>query len=41
MDKSKVDGSIQVQAGVSIKLRTIWIIDKGEEVPRFVTAYPM
>jgi len=25
----------------SIRIRTIWIIEKGQERPRFVTAYPV
>lgn len=39
--KYVIDGSLQTLVGVFIKLRTIWIIDKGEEIPRFVTAYPV
>lgn len=36
-----IDGLIQTPAGGSIKMRTVWIIDKGLERPRFVTAYPV
>ncbi len=36
-----VDGAITTPLGSHIKLRTIWIIDQGQEHPRFVTAYPL
>jgi hypothetical protein len=39
--KYVIDGSLQTPVRVFIKLRTIWIIDKGEDVPRFITAYPI
>jgi hypothetical protein len=35
-----VDGSIETPIGKSPTLRTIWIIDSGETIPRLVTAYP-
>lgn len=35
-----VDGRIETPTGVSVSLRTIWIVDAGRQVPRFVTAYP-
>lgn len=39
--KYVIDGSLQTPVKVFIKLRTIWIIEKGEEVARFITAYPI
>lgn len=36
-----VDGFLKTPSRSSIKLRTIWIIDKGHVHPRFVTAYPL
>ena len=39
--KYVIDGLIQTLIGESIQLRTIWIIEAGEEYPRFVTAYPL
>ena len=36
-----VDGAITTPLGSRVKLRTIWIIDQGQEHPRFVTAYPL
>ncbi len=36
-----IDGSIKTPAGNFIKMRTVWIIDKEQESPRFVTAYPL
>lgn len=36
-----IDGSIQTPIGSFIRIRTVWIIDKEQERPRFVTAYPV
>ena len=36
-----IDGLIQTPAGETVKVRTIWIIDKGQTHPRFVTTYPV
>ena len=36
-----INGVIQTPAGETVKLRTIWITDKGQIRPRFVTAYPV
>jgi len=36
-----VDGSITTPSGDQITLRTVWIIEKGRDRPRFVTAYPI
>ena len=38
--KYVVDGTLQTPIGGLINLRTIWIIDKGQDRPRFVTAIP-
>ncbi|MFA5822749.1 MAG: DUF6883 domain-containing protein [Thermodesulfovibrionales bacterium] len=35
-----IDGLLTTPIGGSVKMRTVWIIDKGQERPRFVTAYP-
>lgn len=35
-----IEGEIKTPTGDSIKLKTIWIVDIGQERPRFVTAYP-
>jgi hypothetical protein len=35
-----IDGAIDTPAGKSAVVRTVWIIDRGEDVPRLVTAYP-
>ncbi len=37
--KYVVDGELHAPMGESIKIRTVWIVEKGEEWPRFVTAY--
>lgn len=36
-----IEGLLQTPFGNSIKIRTFWIIEKGQERPRFVTAYPL
>jgi len=36
-----VDGSITTPSGDRVKLRTVWIVEKGRGHPRFVTAYPI
>jgi hypothetical protein len=38
--KYVVAGSLQTPTGGLINLRTVWIIDKGQDRPRFVTAIP-
>jgi len=35
-----IDGSLSTPTGHVVSIRTIWIIDTGQETPRFVTAYP-
>ena len=39
--KYVVYGDMATPVGLVIKMRTIWIIDNGQERPRFVTAYPL
>jgi hypothetical protein len=38
--KYVVDGELETPSGRSPTVRTVWIVDRGEENPRFVTAYP-
>jgi len=38
--KYVVDGSLQTPVGGLISLRTVWIIDQGQNRPRFVTTIP-
>ena len=38
--KFVVDGAIQSPSGRQPTVRTVWIIDGGEDTPRLVTAYP-
>jgi hypothetical protein len=40
-EKYVVDGQITSPTGKRVKLRTVWIVDEGEEEGRFVTAYPI
>lgn len=39
--KYVIDGQIKVPVGGFIEMRTVWIIDKGQSRPRFVTSYPL
>lgn len=39
--KYVVEGSILTPQENYISLRTVWIIDKEQDQPRFVTAYPL
>lgn len=39
--KYVIDGVLQTPSGSALQLRTVWIIDRSEERPRFVTAYPV
>lgn len=38
--KYVVDGSISTPVGIDVNVRTVWIIEHGDNEPRFVTAYP-
>jgi hypothetical protein len=35
-----IDGLVDTPSGRTANVRTVWIIDAGEETPRLVTAYP-
>ena len=39
--KYVVEGILARAGGEGIPIRTIWVIDKGETAPRFVSAYPL
>jgi len=39
--KYVIEGMLQTPAGGTLKIRTVWIIDRGQDRPRFVTAYPV
>lgn len=36
----QVDGILTGPSGRSVAVRTVWIVDAGEQTPRFITAYP-
>lgn len=36
-----IEGQLETPTGSSVQLRTVWIIDTGQDHPRFVTAYPL
>ena len=35
-----LEGKMETPSGRSPTVRTIWIVDRGAETPRLVTAYP-
>ena len=35
-----LDGELETPSGRRLRMRTIWIIDQGQERPRLVTVYP-
>lgn len=39
--KYVLDGALPASRGTFLQVRTVWIIDRGEDTPRFVTAYPL
>jgi hypothetical protein len=39
--KYVIDGPLQTPGGTALQLRTVWIIEAGQNRPRFVTAYPV
>ncbi|HET7145518.1 MAG TPA: hypothetical protein VFI68_15980 [Anaerolineales bacterium] len=39
--KYVIDGEFLAPNGVMIQIRTIWIIEKMQDIPRFITAYPV
>jgi len=36
-----VDGKLGAPRNTSAMIRTVWFIESGEDVPQFVTAYPL
>jgi L-ribulose-5-phosphate 3-epimerase UlaE len=39
--KYVLDGQLKTPSGDMIRLRTVWIIETGDDIPRLVTAYPL
>jgi hypothetical protein len=39
-EKYVVDGQIESPSGRMLWVRTVWIVDRGRDAPRLVTAYP-
>ncbi len=39
--KYVIDGELETPSGDMIHLRTVWIIETGDDVPRLVTAHPL
>jgi hypothetical protein len=40
-NKYVIDGQLKTPSGDMIRLRTVWIIETGDDVPRLVTAHPL
>ena len=40
-EKYIIDGVLETPIGRNMNIRTVWIIEKDEINPRFVTAYPV
>ena len=38
--KYLVEGDLDAPEGISVRVLTVWILEKGKDLPRFVTAYP-
>lgn len=38
--KFVVDGALKSPSGRQPTVRTVWIVDAGQDIPRLVTAYP-
>jgi hypothetical protein len=38
--KYVLDGRIETPSGATPMVRTVWIVDTGQQTPRLVTAYP-
>jgi hypothetical protein len=36
-----IDGEIETPVGKTIKVTTVWVIEKGQKRPRFITIYPV
>jgi hypothetical protein len=36
-----IEGIMEAANGRMVMLRSVWFIDTGENIPRFVTAYPI
>jgi hypothetical protein len=39
--KHVVPGELTGPSGRTVQVQTVWIVDKGQTAPRFVTAYPL
>ncbi|MBI2940688.1 MAG: hypothetical protein HYY04_09660 [Chloroflexi bacterium] len=39
--KYVLGGPLQTPADSQVQIRTVWIVDAGQDRPRFVTAYPV
>lgn len=39
--KYLIDGILETPSGKVVKMRTVWIIEEGQNRPRFITVYPV
>ena len=40
-NKYVIDGEIKSPSGIAVKVRTVWIIERRQKGPRFITVYPV
>jgi hypothetical protein len=38
--KYVVEGRLTTPKGITVPIRTVWVVESGNDRPRFVTAYP-
>ena len=38
--KYVVEGRLATLKGITVPMRTVWVVESGDDRPRFVTAYP-
>lgn len=39
--KYVIDGPLETPNGLVVRVRTVWVVEPGQDAPRFVTAYPV
>jgi hypothetical protein len=39
-EKFVLEGELRAPSGIAPRVRSVWIIDRGSQAPRLVTAYP-
>lgn len=39
--KYVIDGDLKTPSKRTVRVRTVWVIEKGQKRPRFITVYPV